>query len=80
MNRLFLIRYIWIRKLNLFLISAAMVMNASSTFVEFLALVSKNGIPISSANAFRSNNQSEKQNLCIFHYQLDYHKIGKYNS
>ena len=35
-----------------FLISAAMVMNASPTFVAFLADVSKKGMPISSANAF----------------------------
>ena len=36
---------------DLFLISAAMVIKACSTFVAFLALVSKKGIPISSANA-----------------------------
>ena len=35
----------------LFLISAAMVMNACSTLVAFFALVSRKGIPISSANA-----------------------------
>ena len=35
----------------LFLISAAIVMKACSTFVAFLALVSKKGMPISSANA-----------------------------
>lgn len=34
-----------------FLISAAMVMKASPTFVAFFALVSRNGMPISSANA-----------------------------
>jgi hypothetical protein len=34
-----------------FLISAAIVMNACSTLDEFLALVSRNGMPISSANA-----------------------------
>lgn len=37
---------------HLFFISATIVMNACSTLVEFLALVSKNGIPSSSANAF----------------------------
>ena len=36
---------------NLFLISAVMVMNACSTLVAFFALVSKNCIPISSAKA-----------------------------
>lgn len=36
---------------HLFLISAAMVMKACSTLVAFLALVSKKGMPISSANA-----------------------------
>ncbi len=36
---------------HLFLISAAMVMNACSTFVAFLAEVSRNGMPISSAKA-----------------------------
>ncbi|MFS7924288.1 hypothetical protein Hanom_Chr03g00270841 [Helianthus anomalus] len=35
----------------LFLISAVMAIKASSTLVELLALVSRNGIPISSANA-----------------------------
>jgi len=44
----------------LFLISAAMVMNACSTFEEFLALVSRNGIPISSANAC-SQQQCEQE-------------------
>lgn len=36
---------------HLFLISAAMVMKACSTFVALLALVSRNGMPISSAKA-----------------------------
>ena len=36
---------------HLFLISAAMVMNACSTFVALLAEVSRNGMPISSAKA-----------------------------
>ncbi len=35
----------------LFLISAAIVMKACSTLVAFFALVSRNGMPISSANA-----------------------------
>lgn len=39
------------RACHLFLISAAMVMKACSTLVAFLALVSKKGMPISSANA-----------------------------
>ncbi len=34
---------------HLFLISPAMVMKACSTLVAFLALVSRNGMPISSA-------------------------------
>ena len=37
---------------HLFLISAAIVMKASSTFVAFFALVSRKGIPISSAKAY----------------------------
>jgi hypothetical protein len=37
---------------HLFLISAAIVMKACSTLVAFLALVSKKGIPISSAKAW----------------------------
>lgn len=36
----------------LLLISAAIVMKACSTFVAFLALVSKNGIPSESANSY----------------------------
>ena len=39
----------------LFLISAAMVMNACSTLVAFLALVSKKGMPISSAKACKNH-------------------------
>ena len=39
------------RVCHLFLISAAMVMKACSTLVAFLALVSKKGMPISSAKA-----------------------------
>jgi hypothetical protein len=35
-----------------FLISDAIVMNACSTLVAFFADVSRNGMPISSANAF----------------------------
>ena len=45
-----------------FFISAAIVMNACSTLVEFLALVSKKGIPISSANAFGTERTSSVQN------------------
>lgn len=41
---------IWRR--YLFLISAAIVKKADSTFVEFLADVSKKGIPSESANSF----------------------------
>lgn len=41
--------------LYLSLIAAAMAMNACSTFVASLALVSKNGMPISSANACTRN-------------------------
>lgn len=37
---------------TLFFISAAMVMNACSTFVAFLADVSKNGMPSWSAYSF----------------------------
>lgn len=40
-----------VRRHYRFLISAAIVINACSTFVAFLALVSKKGMPISSANA-----------------------------
>ncbi len=39
------------KKYHLFLISAAIVMKACSTLIAFLALVSKNGMPISSAKA-----------------------------
>ena len=39
----------------LFLISAAIVMKACSTFVAFLALVSRKGMPISSAKAWRAH-------------------------
>jgi hypothetical protein len=38
----------------LFFISAAIVINACSTLVAFLALVSKNGMPKWSANSFES--------------------------
>lgn len=38
-----------------FLISAAIVMKDCSTFVAFLALVSKNGIPRESANSWENN-------------------------
>lgn len=37
---------------NLSLIEAAMAMKACSTFRAFFALVSMNGMPISSANAY----------------------------
>lgn len=40
------------RPAHLFLISAAIVMKVCSTLVAFLALVSKKGIPISSAKAW----------------------------
>ena len=41
-----------LRSINLFLISRAIVINASSTLIEFFALVSKNCTPSSSANAY----------------------------
>jgi hypothetical protein len=45
----------------LFLIAAAIAMKASSTFVAFFALVSRKGIPISSANAYQ---QTSVETLC----------------
>jgi len=47
--------------IDLFLISAAMAMKACSTLVAFLALVSMNGIPISSANAFKDSRKHKAQ-------------------
>lgn len=47
---------------HLVLISATIVMKACSTLVAFLALVSRNGIPISSANALRNQKNEAKQN------------------
>lgn len=44
----------------LFLISAAMVMKACSTFVAFLALVSKKGMPRESANSFKKRKKRRK--------------------
>ena len=46
---------------NLFLISAAMVMKACSTLVAFFALVSKKGMPISSAKACRGKDNQGKR-------------------
>jgi hypothetical protein len=42
----------FLKEIHLFLISAAIVINASSTLVAFFALVSRKGIPISSAKAY----------------------------
>lgn len=47
------------RLTHLFFISVTIVMNAWSTLVEFLALVSKNGIPSSSANAFKTGKKEK---------------------
>lgn len=46
---------------HLFLISAAMVMNACSTLVEFLAEVSKKGMPISSAKACHTHTHTHRR-------------------
>ena len=43
------------------LMSAAMAIKACSTLVAFFALVSINGMPISSANAFRAQSNHRQQ-------------------
>jgi len=45
----------------LFLISAAIVINACSTLVAFFALVSKNGMPIESANSWKNKVDNVKK-------------------
>lgn len=44
-----------------FFISAAMVMNACSTLVAFLALVSRKGMPRESANSCRGEGRAEER-------------------